>query len=144
MNEIRPITSKTGLEKALGVLKELRPQLDLPAFERLYRAAHEADGYTLVGLFSSAQSEAPIAVMGYRVLHDFAHGRHLYVDDLVTTAHSRSCGAGAALLKFSEEEAARLECNALRLCTGIENERGKKFYEREGWMLRAVAYKKPL
>jgi hypothetical protein len=32
-------------------------------------------------------------------------------------------------------------CPRLRLCTGIQNEKGKAFYERNGWNLRAVAYK---
>jgi hypothetical protein len=40
--------------------------------------------------------------------------------------------------------AKELDCKGLRLCTGIENEQGKKFYERNGWSLRAVAYKKKL
>jgi len=37
--------------------------------------------------------------MGYRLLHDFVHGRHLYIDDLVVTSRLRSSGLGAELLK---------------------------------------------
>jgi hypothetical protein len=36
------------------------------------------------------------------------------------------------------------KCDGLRLCTGIENESGKRFYEREGWTLKAVAFKKKI
>ena len=36
------------------------------------------------------------------------------------------------------------ECKSLRLCTGIENERGVNFYERSGWTKRAFAYTKKM
>jgi len=141
MHAIREITAKPALDKAFEVLKELRPHLDLTRFHTLYEASRKADGYTLVGVY---RGEECLAVMGYRVLHDFVHGTHLYVDDLVTTEGARSLGIGAELLRYAAEEAKRLNCWQLRLCTGIENERGKRFYDREGWTLRAVAYKKPV
>ena len=78
------------------------------------------------------------------MLHDFVHGRHLYIDDLITDPRLRSRGYGAQLLRHAEELAPTLGCHNLRLCTGIENERGKGFYERAGWKLRAVVYKRKL
>jgi GNAT superfamily N-acetyltransferase len=83
-----------------------------------------------------------IAVMGYRILFDFVHGKHLYIDDLVTTEACRSKGYGAQLLSFAERKAQRQGCQGLRLCTGVENENGKRFYERHGWNPRTLAYKK--
>ena len=79
-----------------------------------------------------------------RILTDFVHGRHLYVDDLVISSAHRSKGFGANLLKFAEDEAARLRCRSLRLCTGTENHGAKRFYERESWSLKSVVYKKPV
>lgn len=35
-------------------------------------------------------------------------------------------------------------CQVLRLCTGIENERGAQFYEKNNWAKRAYAYTKKL
>jgi len=44
----------------------------------------------------------------------------------------------------SEEVALRENCQTLRLCTGIENESGVRFYEKNGWSKRAYAFtKKP-
>jgi GNAT superfamily N-acetyltransferase len=60
------------------------------------------------------------------------------------TASHRSQGLGAELLARAEKIARDLDCRGLRLCTGVENERGKAFYEREGWTARALAFKKPL
>lgn len=82
--------------------------------------------------------------MGYRVLCDFVHGRHLYIDDLVTDENIRSKGYGATLLKEAEKIAQENGCTNLRLCTGIDNDRGKTFYEKNNWNLRAVVYKKKL
>ncbi len=139
--EIKQLATPIELNLGFETLKELRPHLNATQFHEIYTAAHEANGYVLVGLF---QDQRCVAVMGYRVIHNFVHGKHLYVDDLVTTESVRSIGLGTKLLKFAEAEAERLGCKGLRLCTGIENERGKRFYEREGWTLRAVAFKKQL
>ena len=85
-----------------------------------------------------------LAVMGYRFLSDFVRGKHIYIDDLVTAEKIRSKGLGAELLKFAEELAHTNGCKSLRLCTGVENERGVSFYERNGWVKRAFAFTKKL
>jgi ribosomal protein S18 acetylase RimI-like enzyme len=82
--------------------------------------------------------------MGHRVLHDFVHGKHLYIDDLVTTVSHRSKGIGALLLKRAEVDAQQLGCQSLRLCAGVSNEDGKRFYEKQQWQFRSVVYKKKL
>jgi GNAT superfamily N-acetyltransferase len=141
MSEIRRIEDRQEVEAMLPLLQELRPELTPAAFLHGYDEARRADGYALAGVFEAG---ACVALIGYRVLHDFVHGRHLYVDDLVTTARRRGAGLGARLLRFAESEAERLGCASLRLCTGNGNDAGKRFYEREGWTWRAVVFKKPL
>ena len=62
--------------------------------------------------------------MGYRFLHDYVHGKHVYIDDLVTTAAIRSQGAGAKLLKYAEmiAESARLsESLGLNRAISLQN-----------------------
>lgn len=139
--DIRELNERADLERAFPVMKELRSHIDIDSFLSVIEAAKHEGGYTLVAIERGAQV---VALMGYRVLTDFVHGRHLYIDDLVTTKDQRSAGHGARLLKYAEEQARRLDCVGLRLCTGIDNEAGRRFYEREGWALRAVAYKKKL
>lgn len=122
-------------------MKELRTQLSFEDYVSIYQKAHEMDGYEIVALEERGQV---LALMGYRVIYDYVHGKHLYIDDLVSTESQRSKGLGAKLLEYAEAVARELQCSGLRLCTGIENERGKKFYERLGWNFRAVVYKKKL
>lgn len=139
--DVKRLDSPQDLEAAFVVLKELRTELEWNEFLEIYANARQRDDYQLVGVLEQTEC---VAVMGYRVLFDFVHGKHLYVDDLVTYPSCRSRGLGSKLLQFAETEAAKLGCRGLRLCTGESNQGGRKFYEREGWRMRSVAYKKPV
>jgi ribosomal protein S18 acetylase RimI-like enzyme len=134
---LREITLE--LEAIYPLMKELRPKLTLSDFISIYEQAKAANQYTLIGAYSG---EECIALMGYRILYDYVHGKHLYIDDLVTLPDHRSKGAGARLLDEAEILAKNFNCNYVRLCTGSDNEGGKRFYEREGYKLRAVVYKR--
>src|SRR5579883_282608 len=101
---LREVTTPSELETAFEILRELRTNLTFSEFRKIYERAKAADSYRLVGCF---EGEACLAVMGYRVLSDFVHGVHLYVDDLVTTAARRSEGLGKRLLQYAEAEAQR-------------------------------------
>ncbi len=126
-------------EQAYQIMKELRTKLVLDDFITIYKQAKSADNYTLIGAYVNTEC---IALMGHRILYDYVHGKHLYIDDLVTTEAYRSKGVGARLLKVAEEHAKKTGCKYLRLSTGIENENARSFYEKEGLKLRAVVYKK--
>lgn len=139
--QFKKAQDKGDLERFYSVVKELRKDLSFSDYMMITEAAEKADGYELVAIESEGRA---LAVMGYRVLHDFVHGKHLYIDDLVSLESERSKGLGSQLLKYAESLAKDLGCRSLRLCTGIENELGKKFYERNDWKLRAVVYKKKL
>jgi GNAT superfamily N-acetyltransferase len=135
------VSSKAELERCYPVMKELRPHLSYEDYLSIYEDSHKADGYEIVAIEEKAEI---LAVMGYRYLSDYVRGKHIYIDDLVTTEKIRSKGLGAELLKFAEELALASGCKSLRLCTGIENERGVSFYDRNGWIKRAFAYTKKL
>ena len=135
------VRDRDDLDRCYPILKELRTQLTLEEYLQIYTQSHQSDGYEIAAIESQGEI---MAIMGYRVLFDYVRGKHLYIDDLVTSEKARSQGLGAELLKFAEGVAKELGCSSLRLCTGTENERGMKFYEREGWTKRSVAYvKKP-
>jgi GNAT superfamily N-acetyltransferase len=135
------VQDKIDLERCYPVIKELRPHLDFTQFLDIYECARAADGYEIVACEVQGQI---VAVMGYRFLWDFVRGKHVYVDDLVSAENHRSFGYGSELLKFAETIAKKAGCKALRLCTGIENELGIKFYDRNGWTKRAFAYVKKI
>lgn len=133
--------TKLDLERCFPVIKELRPNLTLSDYLSIYELSHENDDYEIVTIEEDGNV---LAVMGYRILHDFVRGKHIYIDDLVSTEQARSKGLGAELLVYAERIAKEENCNSLRLCTGFENERGQKFYDRNGWVQKAIAYTKKL
>lgn len=138
---ITRIHSAEDLRRAHPVMQELRQGLSLEDFLSLYERAHATSGYEILAV---EKDQKIVALMGYRFLYDYVHGKHLYIDDLVSTASQRSHGIGAQLLSHAEKLAQEAGCKNLRLCTGIENEQGKKFYEKNNWNLRAIVYKKKI
>jgi GNAT superfamily N-acetyltransferase len=135
------VATANDLERCYPIMKELRPHLSFEDYVSIYNESHKADGYQIVAIEDKGNV---LAVMGYRFLSDFVRGKHVYVDDLVATEKARSQGLGAELLKFAEGVAEATGCKSLRLCTGIQNERGIQFYERNGWAKRSFAYTKKL
>ena len=135
------VKKSEDLERCFPVMKELRPHLSYDEFISIYQDLQKSDGYELVAF---EKGEQILALMGYRFLSDFVRGRHLYIDDLVSTESSRSQGLGAKLLIYAEEIAKQNKCKVFRLCTGVENERGVKFYEKNNWTKRAYAYAKKI
>lgn len=131
----------SDLERFYPLMKELRQNLSLSDYLNLYLFAHASNGYEIVALESTS---GVLALMGYRILYDYVHGKHLYIDDLVSNPNVRGQGHGTKLLEYAEKIAKDLDCNGLRLCTGIDNDLGKKFYEKNNWKLKAYAFKKKL
>jgi GNAT superfamily N-acetyltransferase len=139
--EIVELNTEAALEQGFSVLSELREDLTLQNYLFLFAEAKRQNNYRLVGILEAGKV---VAVMGYRILFDFAHGKHLYIDDLVVTKDLRSSGLGGHLLEFAEREAHRHECAKLRLCTGIDRLDAQRFYESNGWEQKSFAFKKLL
>lgn len=127
------------LEHAYTLMQQLREHIGYEEFLTIYHQANKANGYTLTGAYFNDEFAG---LMGCRILYDYVHGRHLYIDDLVVSANYRNKGIGAAMLIRAEQDAERLECNGVRLSTGVAHEDGIRFYRREGWQLRAYTFKK--
>jgi GNAT superfamily N-acetyltransferase len=100
------------------VLRVLRPTVtDLVA---RVDERQRPEGYRLVAAF--AQDRA-VAVAGFRIGHNLAWGRHLYVDDLVTLPEARGHGHARALMGWLVEEAREQGCETLHLDSGVGPDR---------------------
>ena len=95
------------------------------------------DGYRLVAAFGDG-TEA-VAVAGFRLGHNLAWGRFIYVDDLSTLPAARGRGRGEALLRWIFEEAERLGCDEVHLDSGSVPERwaAHRLYHRVGMNISA-------
>ena len=112
---------------AADVLLNLRETVG-PA-ERLVTRIDELqrpEGYRLVASFD--EEGRTVAAAGFRVGHNLAWGRFLYVDDLITLPEARGEGHATALLRWVLEEAARLGCGQVHLDSGTERHAAHRLY----------------
>lgn len=119
VSEIQP--PHTAL--AWSAMRALRAAWDdRAAFVARVDEVQRPEGYRLVGVFAEGDEEAA-AVAGFRLGHNLAWGRFLYVDDLSTLPAARGRGHAGALLDWLLREAQRLGCDELHLDSGVQPER---------------------
>src|SRR5688572_4636444 len=111
---IKPI-SENQRALAYELLRVLRPRLSREDFDHIYENSSKNDQYKLVGYYDN---ERLVGVVGFRVLYDLVHLKHLYIDDLVVHPDHQRRGIGATLLEYVQQQARALNCTRLRLCTG--------------------------
>jgi GNAT superfamily N-acetyltransferase len=141
---IAPAASDAEIEACFPVMRELRPPLaDAPSFLAQVRRQAE-HGYRLLALWRGAGMGQVVACAGYRVSENLIRGRHLYVDDLVTTAAERSRRHGDALFDALLAEARRQDCRWFVLDSGLENGAAHRFYFRRRMTLAAFRFALPL
>jgi ribosomal protein S18 acetylase RimI-like enzyme len=122
------------IERCYDVMAELRPHVGRSEFLGLVRRM-ESEGYRLA--YREHEGDV-VAVAGYRVVANLHLGRHLYVEDLVTSSQARSQGHGAALLEWLRARAREAGCRYLDLDSGTQRDQAHKFYFRHG--LTIVSY----
>lgn len=138
--DIRRIESDEQIAAAWEVVRQLRPHLDqgdlVAAVQR-----QRAEGYRAVGAYAEGVC---VAFAGYRIQHMLAHGRMLYVDDLVSDQAERGSGYGRALMRWLEDEAGREGCDALQLDSGTQRHEAHAFYFRRGLRIQGYHFGKRL
>jgi GNAT superfamily N-acetyltransferase len=125
---IKVAESEEEIRRCFPVMKQLREKLTAEEFLESV-AEQEREGYKLAFLESDGQI---VAVAGFRVYHMLATGKTVYVDDLVTDAHSRSQGFGEALLKWLIELSRDQRCETFSLDSGTHRRRAHRFYFAQG------------
>jgi GNAT superfamily N-acetyltransferase len=134
--------SETGA--SYEAMRALRPAVGTSSeyVERVNRRLRP-EGYRLV----AARDEGRVvAVAGFRVGHDLAVGKYLYVDDVSTAPEHRGRGHAGRLLGWLLEEARRLDCDQFELDSGTRPERdvAYRLYLNKRLAIRAMHFTRPL
>jgi GNAT superfamily N-acetyltransferase len=124
MSHIRIAATAAELRRCHAVMAELRPHVTAREFVTRVRRLR-AQGYRVAYLTANG---AVAAVAGYRFLENFAWGRFLYVDDLVTAERCRSRGHGRELLAWLVAQARAHNCDQLHLDSGVQRFGAHRFY----------------
>ncbi len=142
MKKIEVTEVKTDREILIcfDVMNELRTQLKREDFLQTVRAM-EVDGYRLA--FIKDEGDV-VAVAGYRIYSNLFMGKHLYVDDLVTSASARSKGFGELMLNYLREKALAAGCNFYRLDSGTARSQAHKFYFNQGFSISSFSFSEQL
>ncbi|MGZ4239528.1 MAG: GNAT family N-acetyltransferase, partial [Solirubrobacteraceae bacterium] len=108
---------------AFAAMRALRPHFDdEAAWVTRVDGLQRPEGYRLAGAFEDGEPTAA-AVAGFRLGHNLAWGRFLYVDDLSTRPDRRRRGYARELMDWLERVARRHDCDQLHLDSGVGPER---------------------
>ena len=135
--DIRAANDVATLRAAWPVVAQLRPHLDEDGFVA-QALRQQADGWRATVLVGDGVVRA---FAGWRVQEMLAHGRFLYVDDLVTDTRARSAGHGKALLDWLRAQARQLGCDSLQLDSGTQRVDAHAFYLRERLRITSFHFK---
>ena len=122
------------------------------AVHRQLRANLPADyARRMQGMFASG-AEMAVAVSGgkvvgltvFRVIEKTYSGRELYCDDLVTDEAKSLDGRGQAMIAYMERVCRERQCDTLALDSGTQRTQAHKFYFREGLVIGAFHFTKPI
>lgn len=123
-----------------NVMLELRPHLKRGDFLSSIRNM-ERDGYNLVFI---EHNSVVVAVAGYRLSINLFMGRHLYIDDLVSSEEQRSKGYGETLMVWLRSFAKAEGCSCLHLDSGTHRGAAHKFYFKQGLTIASYHFSEKL
>ena len=128
------------IENCFDVMSELRTHLKKETFLNTVRGM-ESSGYKLAFIENNSDI---VATAGYRINTNLFMGKHLYVDDLVTSEKVRSKGYGEKLVNWLREEASKENCNFFHLDSGTHRDQAHKFYFKQGFKIASFHFSEKL
>lgn len=127
------------LAKAERVHRQLRPQLPagyVAALQRVFAGGGR--------MCVAVRADTVCGVAVYRIHANTVDGQQMYVDDLVTDESQRSSGVGRALMEHMQSIARAAGCRTYTLDSGTQRHQAHKFYFREGLVVNAFHFTRPL
>lgn len=126
---VRLAETDSDLERLSPVLLELRTHFTASTLIAQIKE-QQKQGY----LIAIAESGGEIVgVAGFVVGRKLAWGKHIYVDDLVSTERSRSTGVGGAMIAWLKAYARDKGCGQVHLDSGVQRFPAHRFYLRHGF-----------
>lgn len=134
------MVSEADVASTFPVMRQLRTHLKedeyLEEVERMRRS-----GYRLAVVLDGGRVRC---VAGFRIVEFLAHGKYLYVDDLVTAEDARSEGHGERMLDRLTGIAREEGCGSLQLDSGVQRHEAHRFYFRKGMNISSYHFSKSL
>lgn len=122
--EVKLLESEDELAAVAEVLLQLRPQYTLESLLAQIKKQQQS-GYQLAYVKSG---NGVLCVAGFVVGEKLAWGKHIYIDDLVTSEAHRSSGAGTLLMDWFKSLCEQTGCTQLHLDSGVQRFNAHRFY----------------
>jgi GNAT superfamily N-acetyltransferase len=131
---IKFATTDNEIQNCYDVMSQLRPHIERGDFLSRVRRMEDDFGYQLA--FVEEQGDVK-AVAGIRVSEWLHGGKFLEIDDLVSKDGDRSKGHGGQLFDWIVEYARSLDCDHVRLLSGVQRFDAHRFYLRKRMNIEA-------
>lgn len=121
---------------AFAALHRLRPNIrDMTQFLQSAKV-QSAEGYRLLAIFEEGKQNA-VAVCGFHISTNFAFGRYLHIDDLVTKDDVAGKGYASQLLEHVKTIAQQEHCTSIHANSRVELDRSNahRLYLRHGFVI---------
>jgi len=127
--EVRILKSEDELKTVAPILSQLRPHFDLNELVDRIKIQQKR-GYKLAYVVSG---ETVFCVAGFVTGYKLAWGKHIYIDDLVTSEEHRSAGAAKILMEWFKTYAKENGYEAIHLDSFVLKFSSHKFYLESGF-----------
>lgn len=121
------VRTEEDIRACFPVIVQLRTTLTEDKFLKQV-SIQQKEGYQLAFV---QVDEKIVAVAGFRIMHNLAYEKFLYVDDLVTDEKNRSNRYGDKLFDFLIAFAKKEKCNKFHLDSGVQRFDAHRFYLRK-------------
>ncbi len=128
------------IQNCFAVMEELRPHLKAATFLSTVRQM-QSEGFNLAYI---EHQQKVVAAAGYRICTNLFMGKHLYVDDLITTYSVRSQGYGEEMVSWLRAKAQEADCNFFHLDSGTQRGQAHKFYFKQGFTIASYHFSEQL
>ncbi|GLX86601.1 N-acetyltransferase GCN5 [Thalassotalea loyana] len=129
--EVKQLALNEENPQVIAVLNQLRPDYS-PLELQQQITKQQQHGYHIIYVQQGSQT---LGVAGFVINEKLAWGKNIYVDDLITDSHSRSCGVGTKLIDWLKDYARAQNCKEIHLDSGVQRFLAHKFYLRESFVI---------
>lgn len=134
------IEKDTEISVCFALMQQLRSDLKHKDFNQQV-SSQIKEGYHL---FCMQKSSEIVALCGCWVRTNLAWGKHLYIDDLISSEHKRSLGYGKEMMEYVIKFAKEQGCQEIHLDSGVQRFQAHKFYLREDFKIGSHHFSKEL
>jgi GNAT superfamily N-acetyltransferase len=133
---LREISSLEEMIALFPLVKQLTGSLTKKKYEVMLKdmLAHD---YKMVGAFIERKC---VGLSGFWISTKIYSGKYVEIDNLVIDKENRSSGIGKLLCNWIIKKAKKEGCETAMLDAYLENDKGHKFYFREGYRIRGFHF----